>query len=429
MKLSHIREYGPAFLPLLLGIGLVYAGVIFALSQDQEPAPIYSLLPPPKTFPAVSNLGEGAAIEGGFPSLSYGVHTFLWWNESYRTWDLDNMRQMNFYYARQSFSWDTIQPLPGVWKWHLADEVVAEAAYRGRYLVARIDAPPDWVVRPQSDPRQAPYDLAALEEFCYTLSARYSGQIVGYQVWNEPNLAREWSEQVPNPAAYVQVLAACARGLRAGDPAAIVISAGLSPTGNRDLQALPDVEFLWRMYEAGAAEHFDVLGLHAPGFALPPEASEAEALAGNYPPWARFRHVETMRAIMVANGDAHKQIAILEMGWTTDTRPDSIYSWFGVDQATQADYLVRAFAYAAEHWRPWVGLMTVIYLSKDIWTPDTEEWWWSIDEPAAPPFWKTPRPAYFALSNMPKVSDNPEFIQAQRLEGEPVYLEPLPPRR
>jgi hypothetical protein len=417
------------FLPLLLGVFFVYAAAFW--SATHEPV-IHSnpyLLPPLRDYPLLTNLAPDATIERGFPSLSYGAHTFLWWNETYRTWDLDNMRQMNFYYAKESFSWNNIQPLPDTWKWHLADEVVAETLYRGRYLVARIDTPPDWAIRPNQAPNQAPFDLEALATFCGTLAERYRGQIVAYQVWNEPNLTREWAEHVPNPGAYTQFLAACAGAIRQADPAALVISAGLSPTGTRDISALPDEEFLWGMYAAGASAHFDVLGLHAPGYALPPEASIEDAAATGQDRWARFRHVEDMRAIMVANGDAHKQIAIMEMGWTTDSRPDSIYSWFGVSPEVQADYLRRAYAYAAEHWRPWVGLMTVIYLSKDIWTPDDEQWWWAIDEPASPPNWKILRPAYFALSNMPKVSDNPEFNQAERQPGDPVYLEPLPPRQ
>ena len=72
---------------------------------------------------------------------------------------------------------------------------------------------------------------------------------------------------------------------------------------------------------------------------------------------------------MVANGDGRKQVAILELGWTTDqVNPD--YAWHAVDEAMQADYLVRAYQYAAAHWRPWVGLMTTIYIAEWEWTPE-----------------------------------------------------------
>jgi hypothetical protein len=100
---------------------------------------------------------------------------------------------------------------------------------------------------------------------------------------------------------------------------------------------------------------------------------------------------------MVENGDAAKQVAILEMGWTLDPiRPD--YAWFRVDEATQADYLVRAYEYAQEHWQPWIGLMSTIYIAEFHWTPeDNEEYWWSIVLPDG-----TPREAYWALQAMEK---------------------------
>lgn len=409
-------------------VGLILVGAVGFLLQKEEAAPPVTtneIYPSQKDYPEVSDLAANAEIDMKFASLSYGVHTFLWWNSTYRTWDLDNVRQMNFAYVKQSFSWSNIESQSGAYDWSLADEVVAEVEYRGRRLVARIDGAPEWSIQKPQHWKDAPFDLQAFSAFCGTLATRYKGKIEAYQIWNEPNLEREWGGYVPSPEGYVKLLVACSSAIREADPQAIIISAGLSPTGTRDAGAMPDEEYLWLMYEAGAAPHFDVLGLHAPGYKLPPEASVADAEAAGLDRWARFRHVEDMRAIMVANNDAEKQIAITEMGWTTDTRPDSIYSWFGVSQEVQADYLARAYAYAAENWRPWVGLMSVIYLSNDIWTSDDEQWWWSIDEPAEPGVWKTIRPAYYTLSNMEKISTNPDFSEPERDPNAPVYLEPL----
>ena len=112
-----------------------------------------------------------------------------------------------------------------------------------------------------------------------------------------------------------------------------------------------------------------------------------------------FRHVEDMRVIMEQFDDPQKQIAILEAGWTTDeVHPD--YRWFAVTEEQQAEYLVGAYRWAAEHWNPWLGLMSVIYIAGPNWTPDREEYWWAITLPSFPD--PQFRPAYFALQAMEK---------------------------
>jgi hypothetical protein len=80
------------------------------------------------------------------------------------------------------------------------------------------------------------------------------------------------------------------------------------------------------------------------------------------------------------------------MGWTTDLRPDSAYRWHAVSPEQQAEYLVNAHQWAKEHWTPWIGPMTTIYLAKPDWTPADEQYWWSITNPDG-----TARPAFESL--------------------------------
>ena len=216
---------------------------------------------------------------------------------------------------------------------------------RGLKVLARLDHPPFWAG--PADPAMGPTDPVLFAEFCGAVAERYKGRIAAYEVWNEPNLAREWGGQPPNPAAYVELLKACYLAIKAADPAAMVISAGLAPTEQDDEMAMNDLKFYEGMYAAGAAPYFDLLGAHAPGYQSPPERAPADAAADPF--WQSgvwvFRHVENVRGLMVAQGDGDKQIAITEMGWTSDT-VNPTYSWYAVDEATRADYLVRAFEYA-----------------------------------------------------------------------------------
>jgi hypothetical protein len=346
-----------------------------------------------------------------------------------RTLDLDNIRLMNFTHVKQRFSWHDVQPFADMWQWDKADGVVDEIAHRNLHVIARLDGPPTWAQIAPGDLAEPPVDLDAWATYCATLAARYRGRIAGYQVWNEPNLAREWVGQTPNAAAYVRLLAACADAIRANDPDAVIISAGLAPTGTWSPEAIPDVDYLRMMYAAGASPYFDVLGLNAPGYKWPPTVSpdEAEANPEIGHRWMVFRHVEDMRAIMVAEGDARKQVALLEVGWTTDPRPDSPYHWHAVDEETQAAYLVGAYQYAAEHWRPWVGLMSAIFLADLTWTEADEEYWWAINKAGYHWDWKG-RPAYYQLSWMPRYIDDQYIPPRDPGAPEVTTVDPIAPR-
>ncbi|MEP7288537.1 MAG: hypothetical protein ABI947_22525 [Chloroflexota bacterium] len=366
-----------------------------------------------KPTPTPDKLGASLITHRAFPSLSYGIHAFLWWNAATRSRDLERIRQMRFGYVKQIIDWNDVRAdVNQPYNWEHMDLVVGETAYRGLKLVARLSKPPYWVIMPKnSDPNQPPFDTKAFGTWCHVLADRYKGKIVGYQVWNEPNLAREWENRPPNPAAYVKLLAACYEGIKSADPNALVISAPLAPTGNDDATAMSDERYLQGMYDAGLANYYDVLGLNAPGYKSPPEtAPDDPSLDGHR--FQVFRHVEDMRAIQVARGDGAKQVALLEVGWTVDTRDkvlqdgklvDNPYRWHAVTEKQQADYLVGAYAYAAQYWRPWVGLMVTIYMPDPTWTENDEEYWWSIAHTGEQTYF---RDAFYALADMAHYVDD-----------------------
>lgn len=377
-------------------------------------------------------LGAHLISERKLPSLGYGVQTFLWWNYHTRQRDVEFVRMMRFGWVKQIFGWKDIHPdakVPPTWA--DADEVVAELDYRGLQVIARLGKPPDWAIRANPEPDQPPFDEAAFGQFCGELAARYNGKIAGYQIWNEPNLDREWLNQPPNAAAYVKVVAECARAIREADPQAVIITAGLAPTGTSSPQVIPDDVYLQQMFDAGVSAYYDVLGLNAPGYLLPPETPPSDPrLQGQR--WQVFRHVEDMRAIQVARGDGHKQVAILEMGWTTDSRETvtdasgaqvpNPYRWHAVSEEKQAEYLVAAYDYAAAHWRPWMSVMITIYLADPEWTPNNEEYWWALNDAG----WETRlRPAYIALANAARSIDD-QYLPP--IAGDANPYTPMPPR-
>ncbi len=362
-----------------------------------------------------------------FASPTYAFHTFLWYNP-YDELHLAWVRQANFTHAKQVFAWEEIQPGADLWTWERADRVVQLAENANVELIARLSDAPGWshALPGQKDTDwhdAPPDDLDQFGVFCGEIAARYAGRIHAYQVWNEPNLSREWGMNPPDAAGYVELLAVCSQAIREADPNAIIISAGLSPTGNMDAAAMRDDIFLQQMYDAGFAQYVDVVGVHAPGW-TPVDYTFQDA-ANEDPPrgrWFVWRRVEDLRKIMVANGDAATQMAVLEMGWTVAPEELDGYGWFAVSEEEQAAQLVAAHEYIVANWRPWVGLVTTIYIADPAWDETDEETYFAV---TLPNNWT--RPAFSALNNMAKYCNNGVVPPRDPGSPEAIGLEqPLP---
>lgn len=358
---------------------------------------------------------QAHAIEGvQFPSLTYGMHAFLWWDDYAASLALHWMKQAQFTHVKQVFAWRDIQPKDeDVWLFGRADEIVDETSSKGIELIIRLGNVPEWAQRNQNrtgvdeevvDTPPALEYLPAWGEYCGRVAERYSGKIAGYQIWNEPNLAREWGGGPVSAQEYIELLQVCSEAIRKQDQTAIIISAGTAPTGTNDPNiAIADDVYLRQLYAGGFQQYIDVLGAHAVGFTSPDISFEDLELISGRGRWASFRRIEDLRKIMIEEGDAHRQMAILEMGWTTDPRADSQMAWFAVDEETQAAYIRRAFQYVEEYWRPWVGLITLIYIADPAWTTNDEEYWWSLLRFADDPRREKLTPAFHALIDMQKV--------------------------
>ncbi len=323
-------------------------------------------------------------------SPDFGIQAFLWWRPEVAHRDLGLIRDAGFTWVKQWFAWSDIEGAgKGQYDWETADRVVSQVEEFGLKLIVRVDREPEWAGPP-------PGNINHFTDFLTALTTRYKGRIHAYQVWNEPNLAREWGNKPPNAAEYTEMLKRAYQAIKRVDPNAIVVSAGLAPTTELSQRAVPDTQFVQAMYNAGAKPYFDMLGAHGAGYRAPPEKDPGEV--ANDPSFYNvgdvncpgdacriycFRHVEDLRQIMVNNGDASKRVVVLEFGWTRDERPGSPYAWHRVeDQFMQGDYMVRAYRYAKEHWQPWIAVMSLIYMPDVNWTQADEQYWWSVMEPS-----------------------------------------------
>jgi len=324
-------------------------------------------------------------------SPDYGIQAFLWWQPEVAHRDLGLIKDAGFTWVKQWFAWRDIEGKgKGQYDWSTSDRIVQQVEDFGLKLLVRVDHQPDWAGAP-------PGNINAFADFLSAMASRYRGRIAAYQVWNEPNLAREWGNKAPSAAEYTQMLQKAYQAIKKADPNAVVISAGMAPTTELSQRAVPDTRFIQSMYDAGAKSYFDMLGAHGAGYKAPPEMDPGQVATDpnyynvgdvNCPGDACriycFRHVEDLRQIMVNNGDGNKKVVVLEFGWTRDERTNSPYYWHRVqDQFVQGEYMVRAYQYAKQNWQPWIGVMSLIYMPDVKWTQDDEQYWWSVIEPSS----------------------------------------------
>lgn len=383
----------------------VTATAVLPNTPTAKPATPTATTVPPTSTPRPTVLPTPVVKSLRMNSPEYGMQAFLWWRPEVASRDMGMIKAAGFGWVKQNIGWRDVEgAAKGTFDWARVDWIVSECNKLGLDLLVRIDHQPQWAGGnyPVNGPPTRSSDLG---DFVFAMGSRYKGRIRAYEIWNEPNLAREWGGKPPNASQYVGLLREAYRRIKQADPNAMVISAGLTPTGTSSPEATPDDMYLEQMYQAMGGTsmgYFDVLGVHAAGYKAPPEVSPEEADNNRVYGGERFfcfRRLEDLRRIMERYGDSAKQVAILEFGWTSDPIHEA-YSWHAVSEELKADYFVRAYAWAKANWSPWIGLMSLIYIADPDWTEAHEQYWWAISLPGYPDF--RPRPAYLRLKEMSK---------------------------
>jgi hypothetical protein len=179
------------------------------------------------------------------------------------------------------------------------------------------------------------------------------------EVWNEPNLQREWYGHPLTGEEYMRYFRPAYDAIRRVSPNIVVITAAPAPTGDSQWST-NDRTWLQQLYNAGLASYgSDVaVGVHPYGWANPPDARCCPSTAHGWDDKPQFFFLDTIedyREIMVANGHSNAQLWATEFGWatfdgmtTTDggSRPADPpgETYFGyIDQWQQAEYTIRAF--------------------------------------------------------------------------------------
>jgi polysaccharide biosynthesis protein PslG len=229
-------------------------------------------------------------------------------------------------WAREDFQFSRIarSPDPAQWFWTCSDRAVELLTARGIAVLGVLNGPsPGWAVGSAEEASRLAPPADAFAAFAAAVAARYQGRVAAWQIWNEPDNALYWGP-APDPAAYAAVLRATASAIRAADPQATVVLGGLVAPD-------PARGFLQAVYDAGAWDAFDVVAVNPYADPWGPEDGQIGAVG-----------VGAVKALVDRLG--LKPLWATEFGWSTGPADRTTTGGSPVDEATQAQYLVRAMS-------------------------------------------------------------------------------------
>jgi polysaccharide biosynthesis protein PslG len=208
--------------------------------------------------------------------------------------------------TKAEFAWGRIEREKGTFDWGEPDILVAAAAQSGLDFLPTVVGAPRWAGKPlrgQEGVRH-PRHARDFARFLRELVFRYGPDgefwidhpeipkhpVRSWEIWNEPDIPYFWRR--PWVHGYVGLLRTAHRAIKADDPGARIVLAGLVNRSWADLRDL---------YRAGAKPYFDTVSLH-PYTRVPHNA---------------VRNVQRVRRVMRRFHDAHTPIWVTELSWTS----------------------------------------------------------------------------------------------------------------
>ncbi len=325
-------------------------GTAYTLPPTNTPRPTATNTPantpiatPYTTWPTLD--GSRIGIQ-----LDYNVTLDYWYTLTLQT------RDTNAGWIKLQANWSALQP-NGPDEYGAAFQQFVDYVQRAhgagmKVLLSAVKAPA-WA-RNTTEEYGPPTDPATYANFLRFMITQIKPEnIDAIEIWNEPNLKREWRGALPfNGGGYMQVFKPAYNAIKEAAPNAQIITAGLAPTGDTD-GSINDRTYLQQMYNAGLAQYSDiVLGIHPYGWGNPPDFRCCDNIPGHGwdddPHFFFLDNIDAYRALMVKNGQENNKMWITEFGWATWANYPVDYPT-GDDWMTytspeeQAQYVIRAF--------------------------------------------------------------------------------------
>jgi hypothetical protein len=228
------------------------------------------------------------------------------------------------------------------------DRIVALAAARGLTVLPVVQVAPNWAAQHPGELNSAPASPTTYANFLGALVRRYGPRgafwtenprvprvpIRMWQLWNEPESSFAWTAS-PWAQTYVALLRATRAAVKAADPSAKIVLAGLANFSWRYLANIYAVR--------GARDLFDIVAIHA-------YTSQASGV---------IEILKNVRNVMNQAGDRHKPMLATELGWPSSKGKVRIYG-FETTESGQAQRLASLLPLLARNRRS-LGLMGFYY--------------------------------------------------------------------
>ncbi|HET7376469.1 MAG TPA: NBR1-Ig-like domain-containing protein, partial [Anaerolineae bacterium] len=147
----------------------------------------------------------------------------------------------------------------------------------------------------------------------------------GIEIWNEPNIDREWPNGQVSGGNYTQLLAKAYPAIKAANSGTLVISAAPAPTGyfagGCQADGCNDDIFLQQMAAAGAANYMDCIGAHHNSGTTAPDVTSGRP-EGNHYSWY---FLPTLNLYYSSFGGARK-VCFTELGYLSPEGYPSLQS-------------------------------------------------------------------------------------------------------
>lgn len=215
------------------------------------------------------------------------------------------MRKSGVEAVRANFFWASAQPTrTGPINWLAFDPSVAAAAKNGLTMIPTVLLAPKWAAINPRDPFPQPTGTQGYARFMTKLIGRYGPHgtfwsdnptlpyhpIRTWEIWSEPDLKYFWLQ--PWETSYIRLLRAAHAAVKAADPGAHVVLAGLTYHSWIDIEEI---------YKRGGRGLFDAVDLH------PYARTPAQSL----------KIVELVRKVLNAHRNRQIPIQVGEIGWTS----------------------------------------------------------------------------------------------------------------